>query len=67
MPKTPKEIERILFADGWYKDSQSGSHRHYKHPTKPGKVTIPFHSKDLPRKTEQRILQQAHLKPIKEV
>ena len=22
MPLTPKEMERILLADGWYKDSQ---------------------------------------------
>ncbi len=62
MPKTPKEMERILFADGWYYDSQSGSHRHYKHPTKPGKITIPFHSKDLKKGTECDILKKAHIK-----
>jgi len=62
MPKTPKEMERILFADGWYRDSQNGSHRHYHHPTKPGKVTIPFHSKDLTRKMEHSILTQARIK-----
>ena len=42
---TPKEMERKLKQDGWYLDSVAGSHHHYKHPTKQGKVTIPFHSK----------------------
>lgn len=61
MPKTPKEMERILFKHGWKKDSQTGSHRHYKHPTKTGKVTIPFHSKELSKKIEQRIYAQAQI------
>ena len=62
MPKTPKEMERIILADGWYKVEQRGSHRHYKHPTKKGKITIPFHSKDLSRKTEYSILKFAQIK-----
>lgn len=62
MPKTPKEMERIIMADGWREDSQKGSHRHYKHPTKHGKVTIPFHSKELSRKLEHQIYVQAQLK-----
>ena len=45
--------------DGWYFTSQEGSHRHYKHPTKPGKVTIPFHCRDLDKKTENSIKRQA--------
>ena len=61
MPKTPKEMERILFADGWYCDSQKGSHRHYKHPFKSGKVTIPFHSKDLGKGIEKKILKDAQI------
>ena len=62
MPKTPKEMERIIMADGWYEVSQNGSHRHYKHPTKPGKVTIPFHSRDLAKGTENKILKLAQIK-----
>ena len=42
MPKKPKEIEKILLADGWIFKAQEGSHRHYIHPKKYGKVTIPF-------------------------
>ena len=61
LPKKPMELERIIFADGWIFKSQNGSHRQYIHPTKPGKVTIPFHTKELPIKTEKSILKQAGL------
>lgn len=61
---TPKEIEKIIMADGWYFDYADGSHYHYKHKTKPGKTTIPFHKrpKDLCKKTINSILKQAGLK-----
>ena len=62
MPLKPKELEKIILADGWKFKSQVGSHRHYYHPTKSGKVTIPFHSKDIPKGTELSILKQAGLK-----
>lgn len=62
MPKKPIEMERLILADGWIFKSQTGSHRHYIHPTKPGKVMIPFHSKELPKGTENSILKQAGLK-----
>lgn len=62
MPVKPAEMERIILKDGWIFKSQTGSHRHYVHPVKPGKVTIPFHSKDLPKGTENAILKQAGLK-----
>ena len=35
MPKKPIEMERLILADGWIFKSQTGSHRHYIHPTKP--------------------------------
>lgn len=62
MPIKPREMEKIILDDGWVFKSQEGSHRHYVHPTKPGKVTIPFHSKDLPKGTENSIRKQAGLK-----
>lgn len=33
MPKKPKELERIILEDGWVFKMQTGSHRHYTHPT----------------------------------
>lgn len=62
MPKKPKEMEKEILADGWVYKNQEGSHRHYTHPTKPGKVTIPFHNGDLSPKTENSIRKQAGLK-----
>ena len=57
-----KEMERLILADGWRLKNQVGSHRQYVHPIKTGKVTIPFHRKDLKRETELSILRQAGLK-----
>ena len=31
---------RLLDQDGWYFVGQCGSHRQYRHTTKPGKVTV---------------------------
>ena len=62
MPIKPREMEKKILADGWIYKSQEGSHRHYIHPTKPGKVTIPFHCKDIPKGTELSILKQAGMK-----
>ena len=56
-----REIEKIITADGWTFKSSKGSHNHYKHPTKPGKVTIPKHAGDLDPKTVKSILAQAGL------
>lgn len=62
MPLKSKDMEKLIFEDGWMFKSQVGSHRHYVHPHKPGKVTIPFHSKELTKATEHSILKQAGLK-----
>src|SRR5436853_373116 len=44
-----RDVIRLLEDDGWIRVSQKGSHRHFKHPTKPGKVTVPGKlSDDLP-------------------
>ena len=59
MPKRPREMEREQLEDGRVFKSQEGSHRHYVHPTKKGKVTIPFHSKELSKIVERSIRKQA--------
>ena len=62
MPLKPREMEKIVLADGWVFKSQTGSHRHYTHPEKPGKVTIPFHKgQDIHPITEKSIRKQAGL------
>lgn len=62
MPIKPKDMEKIIINDGWVLKAQIGSHRQYTHPIKKGKVTIPFHNKDLTKGTENSILKQAELK-----
>ena len=59
---TFREIERIVKNDGWFLDAIEGAHYHYKHKTKPGKVTIPFHGGDIPKRVIHSILKQADLK-----
>ncbi len=38
-----REIVRELEADGWFLIGSKGSHYQFKHPSKQGKVTVPFH------------------------
>jgi predicted RNA binding protein YcfA (HicA-like mRNA interferase family) len=58
-----REAIKLLEGDGWRLDRQSGSHRQYRHPTKPGTVTIAGNlGKDLPAGTLASILRQAGLK-----
>jgi len=64
MRKKVKEIIEIIKADGWFLIAQKGSHKHFKHPTKPGKVTVPDHggSDELDHFVVDSILKQAGLK-----
>ncbi len=57
-----REVIRLVEADGWAMSRQRGSHRQYKHPTKPGLMTIAGHpSQDVARGTAANILRQAGL------
>lgn len=56
-----REIEKIILADGWQFKKAKGSHHHYIHPAKPGKVTIPNHPGDLDPQTIKSIMKQAGL------
>ncbi|MBI2848334.1 MAG: type II toxin-antitoxin system HicA family toxin [Chloroflexi bacterium] len=58
-----RDIIRMIEEDGWYLVATHGSHRQYKHPTKPGRVTIAGHlNHDAARGTLNSILKQAKLK-----
>lgn len=61
---TVREVLKILHNDGWQEvpGRTKGSHIQLKHPTKPGKVTVPNHSGDLPLGTLRSIKKQAGLK-----
>ena len=47
---------------GWVYKNTEGSHKHFVHPTLPGKITIPQHPGDLKIKTANSILKQAGLR-----
>jgi len=58
-----RDVVRRLEQDGWYMVAQRGSHRQFKHPQKPGKVTVAGHpSVDMAKGTYHNILKQAGLK-----
>ena len=57
------EVLKLLREDGWYRVRSRGGHRQFKHPTKPGRVTVSGKlSDDLPPGTLNSILKQAGLK-----
>ncbi|MFZ2059123.1 MAG: type II toxin-antitoxin system HicA family toxin [Acidimicrobiales bacterium] len=52
----------MLERDGWHQIAQRGSHRQYRHPTKPGRVTVAGKpNQDLAPGTLGSILRQAGL------
>jgi predicted RNA binding protein YcfA (HicA-like mRNA interferase family) len=62
MPAKIRDLIRMVERDGWLHVRTTGSHRHYRHPTKPGTVTIPGHpSDDAAIGTERSIVKQAGL------
>jgi predicted RNA binding protein YcfA (HicA-like mRNA interferase family) len=57
-----RDAIRLIEEDGWFLIRMRGSHRQYKHPTKPGLVTIPGKpGRDLPVGLQRSILRQAGL------
>jgi predicted RNA binding protein YcfA (HicA-like mRNA interferase family) len=57
-----REVIAILQADGWRLVAMSGSHRQFKHHTKPGRVTVSGHlGDDMPKGTLGSVRRQAGL------
>ena len=63
MPVEVQELIARLEAEGWFQVRHKGSHRQYKHPNRPGTVTVAGKpSVDIPSGTMNSILKQAGLK-----
>ena len=61
-----REVIRLLEADGWVLVVTKGSHRQFKHPTKPGRVTISGSlGDDMPKGTLASVKRQAGLREQK--
>jgi len=57
-----RDVLRRLIDDGWIQAGQKGSHRHFTHRSKPGKVTVNGHpSDDVPIFVLRSIFRQAGL------
>ena len=58
-----REVIELIETDGWCLKAMRGSHRQYKHPLKPGRVTVAGKpSDDLAPGTLNSILKQAGIK-----
>jgi predicted RNA binding protein YcfA (HicA-like mRNA interferase family) len=65
-PVKVREVIRLLKADGWWLVATEGSHRQFKHPTKPGRVTVSGHlGDDMPKGTLASVRRQAGLKELR--
>jgi predicted RNA binding protein YcfA (HicA-like mRNA interferase family) len=57
-----RDVIKLVEDDGWRLVATEGSHRQYKHPTKPGRVTIAGHpNDDLAPGTLNSVFKQAQL------
>jgi predicted RNA binding protein YcfA (HicA-like mRNA interferase family) len=58
-----RDVIRMIEEDGWFLVTTKGSHKQYKHPFKPGRVTIAgYTGHDLAPGTLNSVLKQAGLK-----
>jgi predicted RNA binding protein YcfA (HicA-like mRNA interferase family) len=64
--KKVRDVIAMIEEDEWYIVATRGSHRQYKHPRKPGRVTVAGKlSDDIAPGTLNSILKQAGLKDIR--
>ena len=58
-----REVVRLLQREGWVLVVTRGSHRQFKHPVKPGRVTVSGNlGDDMPKGTFASVRRQAGLK-----
>ena len=62
MPMTPREMIRLLEANGFRKERSCGSHVFFRNPETGRTTTVPKHTKALKKGIEQKILKDAGLK-----
>ena len=54
-----RELIRMLKNDGWTLVATEGDHWQFKHPGKPGRVTVPHPRKDIDVKLLRSVYRQA--------
>lgn len=56
---TSKEVVAMLLADGWICVTITGSHHQFRHPTRPGRVTVKHPDAEIALGTLRSIFRQA--------
>ena len=57
-----RDVIKALEADGWFEVAQKGSHKQFRHPTKPGRVTVVHPKRDYPVATLISMEKQSGIK-----
>jgi predicted RNA binding protein YcfA (HicA-like mRNA interferase family) len=57
-----RDVIAALEGDGWFEVARKGSHVQFKHPEKPGRVTVPHPDRDIPIGTLESIEKQSGLR-----
>jgi len=60
-----RDLAKLLEQDGWVLERTVGSHGQYRHPSKPGTITVPAGgkmSRDVPAGTLNSVLRRAGLR-----
>lgn len=53
------DVIKLIKKDGWVEVRQSGSHKQFRHPTKPGTVTVPHPKSEMATGTLKSIEKQS--------
>lgn len=61
MERDSRKLIQVLEKNGWQHVGTTGSHHHFKHPERRGKITVPHPKRDLPIGTVRQIYRQAGL------
>jgi predicted RNase H-like HicB family nuclease len=59
-----RDVMRIVEADGWQLVATKGSHRQYKHPTKPGCIAVGDTREEIERNIQEAI--EFHIAGLRE-
>ena len=57
-----RDVLRMLLTDGWFEVNCVGDHHQFKHPTKPGRVTVRHPVKDMGVRDLKSIEKQSGIK-----
>jgi len=61
---TSRKVIRLLMANGFAPDHQTGSHLILYHPVSKRRVVVPVHSRDIPKGTLKSILRSAGIESL---